>query len=258
VDGNVCTVQSKNNGTATITVDCGQHSATCTVSVSGIEWKAPDDITWTDTPEYNLSGGNLTSGNCYVSDFISIEPGYTYKVTAFTGGNYTRVSGYKEDGTYVKNYGEQGNTHYFNVPADDTVRKIRIGIYPTTQSVDFTEVTIIRGYAEWEKGEIGTNGQPNDAGGIRTIEYIVVKPNTAYCFERTEDCPASYLTVAEYDSSYGFVSYHGNRGDENPANSPRHEFTTTADTAYVKLCCAIPNGWDVFNIHNGLRFGEVN
>lgn len=65
VDGYVCTVTAKTNGSATITATCGEYSATCTVSVSGIEEDAeggfelpPEDITYSLDAETTFNGSS--------------------------------------------------------------------------------------------------------------------------------------------------------------------------------------------------------
>ena len=65
VEGNVCTVQSLSNGTATITVTCGNQSAACEVSVGGIDVEAT-------TPAYSLPEATTFDGSTYIDTGIQL------------------------------------------------------------------------------------------------------------------------------------------------------------------------------------------
>ena len=61
--GNVCTVQSVSNGDATITVTCGDYSASCSVAVSGIEvMNLLDGVTWEDGLLSYINGEPVGNG----------------------------------------------------------------------------------------------------------------------------------------------------------------------------------------------------
>ena len=63
VEGNVCTVQSTGNGNATITVACGDYSASCSVSVSGVAatllYSLPEVATFDGVDDYIDTGVQL-------------------------------------------------------------------------------------------------------------------------------------------------------------------------------------------------------
>ena len=79
VEGNVCTVQSVNNGNAVITVTCGNHSASCSVSVSGIAeplvlYSLSEETTFDGVDDYIDTGLHLfQNGDRDFSVFIDFQ-----------------------------------------------------------------------------------------------------------------------------------------------------------------------------------------
>ena len=73
VDGNVCTVTAVANGDSTITVTCGEHSASCSVAVSGIE--GDEDATYL-RQNYSPNGEKFTDETAIdfnAGDYIEAE-----------------------------------------------------------------------------------------------------------------------------------------------------------------------------------------
>lgn len=108
VEGNVCTVQSVSNGNATITVTCGEYSANCSVSVSGISEPEIDytlnplaDVTWANG-EYDLKTGELTNNypNNYCTGKFTLQD-CVYAFTAGTGDTYAAMWIWDENDNFI-------------------------------------------------------------------------------------------------------------------------------------------------------------
>ena len=101
VENNVCTVQSVSNGNAVITVTCGEHSASCTVSVSGI-------VTTTFAMPRGqaldrATGEAVEKSHGFLSDYVDVSMvgNLDWINVTFTVGYYT-VCGYDADYNFVE------------------------------------------------------------------------------------------------------------------------------------------------------------
>lgn len=112
VSGGVVT--AKANGSATITAKCGTYSATCAVSISGIETDIDythnplSGISWIDGSTYNRGTGELiTSTNEHCTPRFSLQ-NCVYEVNFGDDNSYEDVYVWDENGTYVGTIGTPG------------------------------------------------------------------------------------------------------------------------------------------------------
>ena len=144
VDGNVCTVQSVSNGSATITAQCGNYSASCSVTISGINAIVPQPIAylnsssltaestvWEDasgngidftlsdgTPNVDDNGLLMTSCKAVGKTPISLEGAFSYDMEiyivninsqpVFISFNQNNSTKYCDSLTYVGYYNING------------------------------------------------------------------------------------------------------------------------------------------------------
>lgn len=129
VDGGVVT--AKANGSTTITATCGAYSATCTVSVRGIESGSDSGIVWSDTPEYSINTGSIVSGSNYVTLEPIAVPAFATIEMSNNGGSYSYlgVAQYKSDMTFIS-YSESGaTTDTHTVVLNGGAKYVRLSAY---------------------------------------------------------------------------------------------------------------------------------
>lgn len=130
VDGGVVT--AKANGSTTITATCGAYSATCAVSVSGVENGSGSAVVWSDTPEYKIDNtGSVASGSNYVTPEPIAVPEFATIEMSNNGGsfNWFGVAQYKSDMTFIT-YSESGQTtNAYTVVLDVGAKYVRLSAY---------------------------------------------------------------------------------------------------------------------------------
>ena len=131
-------VTAKANGSATITVTCGGYSATCAVSVSGIETDEEESlaVVWSDSASYSVNNGTVISGNNYVSEPINISEPSKVVVSNVNGASYTwlGVAEYDDSENFLR-YTETGSvTTPLNIDLTTLTKTIRLSAYPNVAS----------------------------------------------------------------------------------------------------------------------------
>jgi hypothetical protein len=228
VVGNTCTVQSKRNGNAIITVTCGEQSAKCAVSVSGI---VVEPVTWTNDPTYDIdtTTGELVSGDKYVSSLIPMENGH-YQFGNSSDYSWRVVAGYTEDGTFVRCYDNANSIVIFDVIGP--IKQVRLAVYPTVTNVDFAAIAnnVVKSGIWSDSGyKINSTTGEIELGGDRvTVEKIPVEPGAKYRIANINAGAAKWISCAEYDASGAFI-----KKNDGVGTNAALEITVTSNTAYI-------------------------
>lgn len=179
-DASVATVRggvvtAKANGNATITATCGAYSATCAVSVSGIESGSDSGIVWSDTPEYSINTGSVTSGANYVTPEPIAVPAFATIEMSNNGGSYSYlgVAQYKSDMTFIS-YSESGNTtDAYTVVLNGGAKYVRLSAY---------------------NNNAASNNHPDEQINVSISELVYGTNNTIYELA----APATFDGVSDY------------------------------------------------------------
>lgn len=173
VNGGV--VKAKANGSATITATCGAYSATCAVSVSGIENGSGSAVVWSDTPEYKINTGSVVSGSNYVTPEPIAVPAFATIEMSNNGGSYSYlgVAQYKSDMTFIS-YSESGaSTNAYTVVLDGGAKYVRLSAY---------------------NNDTASNNNPDEQINVSISELVYGTNNTIY--ELSE--PATFDGASDY------------------------------------------------------------
>ncbi|MCD1259553.1 hypothetical protein B5M42_012000 [Paenibacillus athensensis] len=211
-------------------------------------------------PEYQQVGQSFTStysplhnkvNDIVIHDPVSVENAMVISLpgqldqrtpeTKFIGGNRQEgVAEYERvlDPAYRQNIIPNPDAEIVN--EDTTVAGWNTWVQSGTSSnMIFTSRTkdmwVISGVYSFEVTSLASSGT---TGGY--WKDIPVKPNTHYKFEADMSCHrcAGYFSLDLYSSGYGWQGGGFGSSDVNTSNSVQHKtisFTTTADTAYVRI-----------------------
>lgn len=260
VNGGVVTAIA--NGSATITAKCGEYSASCSVSVSGIAegesgGDVSEELTWTATPEYKLnSSGELIAGDGYVSDMFTVEKGYSYSFSDGIPGAkaYVQMVLYNDDGTLAY-YGEETGTQYANLLDDGTISKARLTVYADAGAVDLSTVKLVK-HGIWSSSMCNINGITGDItvnNGKRTdkdkitLTKIPVESGKTYRLSGKDGDTSTWKRIVVYDADGTMI-----QNTEGKNTTDALELTMPDNAAYVR--CSVFGGGDA---NEFIEFAEV-
>jgi hypothetical protein len=229
-------VTAKNNGNATITATCGSYSASCSVSVSGIENFITADLT--AGIAINTSGTIVSYSGTYTSDFIEVESGNMYSAAIPDGSTAFDVWAYNESQTAIKEIAKNNlqyplETFEFGVPAD--VKYIRICVY-NSKAVD--TVQLIKAVPD-ESIAYNTQMVKNyklDKNGALMLAHGTLALTTYYPVEEGKT-----YTVTMGGNSPGVMLYDENLvslGEVGTASGVTNTFTVPTGAKYARWMCA--------------------
>ena len=246
VEDNVCTVQSVSNGDAVITATCGNQTAACNVTVSGIVSKIR---TYTLTQTYDCtSDGDVTASgttsNYGLLEYVEIGPAGThYEITAKNPWVWVLV--YDADKNFLRKiHGDKSTTSVLTAKEDEAY--VRWGCFGTvedgTSTIEETvpaqaeevsnSTTMYSGYTYPEgSGKFTYNG---NSGSCALPNYYPVTEGNTY----TVTVGGIWLSIKGYDESLNYVS------DLNTASGSYTNATFTVPTGvkYVRWSCAGGDG----------------
>ena len=130
------------------------------------------------------------------------------------------------DNKSITNYSIHGNSMQDGVPTPGAPIEV--------ESVGEKIVNLFEGYDEIIDGYYTATGDFIAEIGIRTAQYIAVKPNTVYTVKGrcTEATRCAYIRIAEFNSDKTFV----NRNLTLYEYEPVITFKTTSDTMFLAIC----------------------
>lgn len=221
VEGNVCTVQSKKNGSAVITASCGEYSASCTVSVSGIVVSnLLNGATWVTGSFTN--GEIATSGSDKVCEtYIPVSEKTAYVLGNINGGGFKwfNIQCYDSSKAYTTAFENEmayaSLNKIFVTPAGCAyVRVLVAGSYDTaTQAAlyaleDISVTNLLAGFTAWSDGEYAfdaSTGEP--IGGAMHIaeEFIPITAGHAYALVDTK-AEHTWLVACTYANDHSFIT----------------------------------------------------
>ncbi len=222
-------VTAVGNGSCNITVRCGNYSASCTVSVSGIV-----ELTRTYTVELDVEGGiatdttgeNVTMSNFHTSnEYLDIE-GFDY-VTVINTEYLVGIAFYDSEETFVLNNANKlyanGKTVYA-IP--DGVKYCRVCMNATGGNTAVvkayeTDAFITLPVTSWSaeaKGNISNAGVITETGSDSYVCEITELPDGAFCLivENTNGASYMWKKVALYNSAGTFISISHDGGVTTP------------------------------------------
>ena len=137
-NGLTCSITAVTEGISTITVttEDGNHSATCSISVTGERVINDDLVDYTSLKEnfyLSTTNGTEISGNGYLTtDFINIEPDTEYIVgTSYQSAiKYTSICFYDENDEFI-NGSNNTNSCYIEITSPSNARKMKFTTYAT-------------------------------------------------------------------------------------------------------------------------------
>lgn len=169
VAGNVCTVRSVSNGTATITATCGEHSATCTVSVINLDVNVMRGVSWYYGGVDTNTGAIDTNTNLTHSD--------AFDVSAYAGENIIcevtsktiqsgiqRLVFFDEVGNYVS--GANGSGPNFTATVPQNAKTARATMH--SNGTGFQIMTGSLGETDFAAASETTGKYYNAANGVLT------------------------------------------------------------------------------------------
>lgn len=246
VEDNVCTVQSVSNGDAVITATCGNQTAACNVTVSGIVSKIR---TYTLTQTYDCtSDGDVTASgttsNYGLLEYVEIGPaGTSYEITAKNPWVWVLV--YDADKNFLRKIpGDRSTTSVLTAKEDEAY--VRWGCFGTvedgTSTIEETvpqpaeevsnSTTMYSGYTYPEgSGKFTYSG---NSGSCALPNYYPVTEGNTY----TVTVGGIWLSIKGYDESLNYVS------DLNTTSGSCTNATFTVPTGvkYVRWSCVGGDG----------------
>ena len=167
------------NGSTTITATCGEYSANCAVSVTGISGgDASDevdyaidplaDVTWLENQVYSRDTGVLKeTANEYCTTKFRLQ-GCVYNLTV-PGGNHVGLYMWDENGTYVCNHETGANfgnfvanpnwqyaIKFYTVSAFDSSAATLMPVDNTSNAAQTTKLTFNMADLDWSDTSLGT------------------------------------------------------------------------------------------------------
>ena len=127
----------------------------------------------------------------------------------------------------LKNFRVYGNSVQDGEPTPENPIEIKsVG--------ELTTKNLLGGYDERIDGYYNDTGDFVEQLGISTVQYISVKPNTAYTITGKRDKPTiyGYIRIVEFNNDKVFVT----RTLTRPLKDPILTITTTSNTAFLALC----------------------
>lgn len=198
------------NGSATITVRCGEQSATCAITVSGVMGNIMSGVTWS-LGSIQDGGGIAASTNTVVTSPFDISD-YAGQSVIVAYSDYTtyhqRVAFYDNDGAYVGGIDMEqalSNKDEFRTVHKDaaTMRimmtkkdgaTVRLQTASETEDIGFAALEKIPGNLNTSTGEIGAQ-KYNDV-----VCYVPVVPGERYIVKK------AFGSGATYDADKRFVA----------------------------------------------------
>lgn len=217
------------NGTATITVTCGNYSATCSVTM------AYDEFGWSSLPQYdvNESTGEIISGSSYKSKSIPVTKGVWNFQNSAGNFNYLKAVVYDENDNFVFVFTPASNNNLSVDIFEDGYEVILIA-YPKSssanpsQSLTFTKSSEVWGsYNRYKiNEETGIISQYSNSNNCVTVTDIPVDSGATYVFTAN----LTWKNVFQYDTNGNFIKCETTAG-----TSAAKTATMESNTAYVRL-----------------------
>lgn len=197
-------------GSAIITATCGEHSATCSITVNDIseeiEWSAAAQFAFDENGDV-VPGTNYVQTNEFAGDignslFASIDTNYTFPTFAV----------YDNKGRFSNLYGGNTNKVFLNLPGHSS----KLSIHPKDATTTTPSAALRRVDVDWLASSIaitpnGLNGfVGNYAAGNQIISArpVLVEPEAVYMLS-TDISSNSFLTVALFTKEGEFIGMQG-------------------------------------------------
>ena len=244
-------VTAVDNGSAVITVRCGEQSADCAVSVSGIVPNILRNVGWSsgyirpETGEFEAADSDVCSD---VFD-ISAYQGQLTKLRfgGALGGKSQRIAFYDVSGQFVSQVTAASDVLAAKVP--DNASLARISMLKTNASVEITTIaTEDIGWADLE----ATSGSvyDYDTGAIEVLSYCTIRtvPVTA----GVEYLLSNVFGYVQLDAERQFIK-------GVPGDGRQYLLDTTADdVAYLGVNYGAANAHNVQRITNTTLIGTAS
>jgi len=234
-------------------VNCGEYSASCSVSVSGIveEPEFAPDYDWDDdSVSVQLTSGKALNGNGDIinysgtwshEEYIEVSPAFQYSIAVPGDTRVIDVYGYDENKQKTEKIinGGSGTLVTEFAVLEPYTKYIRVTVYVSSDASTLTvtrvalpagtygEVSMVSGYIiNSTSGEL----QERDDGWA-TTDYYPATANAKYTITY-----AKGSFDAQYPSAYAYDADHNYLG-EISGSSNNAVFTTPENTAYLRWTC---------------------
>lgn len=196
------------NGSANITVRCGERSATCVISVSGVTGNIMSGVTWSlgniqDGGTIGAATNTVVTSNFDVSEYTGQS-----LIVAYSDYNThaQRIACYDSDGKYVSGVDTEqalsNKDEFRNVHANAATMRLMMVNKPgasvwlravsETADVGFANLEKIPGNLNANTGEIGAQ-KYNDS-----VVYVPVVPGEKYIIKKAFNAGATYNANKEF------------------------------------------------------------
>lgn len=239
VDGNVCTVQSVNNGSATITVTCGEYNASCDVSVSGIKPNILRGATWHYGTFNGNTGAAINTQNDISTDAVDVYAYAGKNVWYKTDANGGKIGFWDASGAWISGlYGDDSagggtvpdNAVTMRLATSKNTKEFTLYFFDTCENL-LDAVNAIEGQTyDATTGTLGTMGGYNSKKiALESAGLLVINKIVSGAFFDANDNFVSGLT---YSGSAGQRTYEITDG---MASAGLNYTTANASTASAIL-----------------------
>ena len=244
VSGGVVTAVG--NGSATITATCGNYSASCSVSVSGIG--EVNTIALVSGKALNNQGVEVTYSGTYLSDFVAVNPELAYSIVN-TNAEFNTVDVYGYDANknvlrqLLRGGDKSATIAKYPIPVCDDVKYMRICIYSANviEAVEVEEiaynsenvsVNLVSGYNIYTLyNEIYKGVVFLESGCFAMPYFYPIEANSNYTIDFGDN--AKWPGAHAYDADYAYLGEIS-----GTVSGGTITFTTHENTAYLRWACA--------------------
>lgn len=251
-------VTAKANGSAKITAKCGEYSAECSVSVSGINETEPpvsdilDNITWHYGSINGITGAPITSKTDIISDAVNIAP-YAgtlmgYRVDGATGREGQKVLFFDANGSFISSV--YVNTAMGTGTVPENAVTMKCGMLATA-----TKFTVAFGVEEYNLLDFSNE----QTGVYYRLEDGSLVSNADYNAQKITVSQSGYLLArvvisgVYFDANDTYISGIAYKSDEKrilevPENTVSIGFNyrnAEKDGAFVQFFDRLPHGESV-------------